>query len=185
MDHFENFVVEKKFGTFWERTGALIIDGLIIGIVINIFQYALFTVLHSFIPYLILSLLGILYKPFLEYKYGATIGKMAFKLKVVDVNYNAISFETALYRNILQIIPSLLRLLIVYLTFQITNINTISYIDFLANSTQSASWLSTFISILDFGLILAEIIVLVTDDTKRNRALHDRIAKTLVIKLEK
>ena len=88
------------YGKFWDRAGAYILDGIILGTVTIGLNYINITQFKSFAFYLPIALIGILYKPFLESYYGATLGKMALDLKVTDVNYNKIDFEKSLRRRL-------------------------------------------------------------------------------------
>jgi|26BtaG_2_1085354.scaffolds.fasta_scaffold00003_21 uncharacterized RDD family membrane protein YckC len=75
--------IQVEYATFWSRAGAYIIDGIIItivSIVINAINIANF---KSFLIYLPVAIIAILYKPFMESKYGATFGKMVLSLKVI------------------------------------------------------------------------------------------------------
>lgn len=80
LDQFEER--EIIYATFWERLLALIVDALVFAplAIIKLFtesgwSYQVYIILTAF--------LGLVYKPLMEYKYGATLGKMTLKIIVV------------------------------------------------------------------------------------------------------
>ena len=182
-EHFRFIWIEKKveYATFWSRAGAYILDGIIVAAVtlfINAINIANF---KSFLIYLPVAIVAIFYKPFMESKYSATFGKMAFKLEVTDQSFNQIDFKQSLLRSIILIFPAILFVPIYYLAFNNPNlVNSDQIFEFskaLAVEYPIQSWISN----LSFLIIIIDIIVLLTDNTKTQRSLHDRIGKTYVI----
>lgn len=82
---------------FWVRVGASFIDFLVYSPLIAFNMYNLY-MLKNLPIQLLVNIIMILYKPFMEYKYGATLGKMAVKIKVVNKNYKSISLSQSLVR---------------------------------------------------------------------------------------
>ena len=94
------------YAGFWIRFGAIIIDGIILGIVnflISIPMYILIaasassdnpsgTYIYSILNYIINFGFGIAYETFFLGKFGATLGKMACKLKVVTADGDKITY---------------------------------------------------------------------------------------------
>ena len=83
----ENIVNESEhtYAGFWVRTFAALIDGLVL------FPLsALYMLILVGINSLALTMLGLIaamiYKPYMEYRYGATLGKMALGIRVVKVS---------------------------------------------------------------------------------------------------
>jgi len=78
-----------RFANFGSRFGASLIDGIILAAII--FPVTYFNVTSWKIPYLFIltSLLEIVYKPFLEYRYGATLGKMAAGIQVLGHQFQS------------------------------------------------------------------------------------------------
>src|SRR5690349_11616183 len=93
------------YGKFWPRLGALILDTLIVGV-------PLFVIVYLNISWknvgllLVTNVLGMMYKPWMEYRYGATVGKMTLGLKVVDLNYDRPTLEAVLLRNVFSLSAS-------------------------------------------------------------------------------
>ena len=69
--------MDIRFAKFWARFGALLIDGILILIVTV--PVTFYNVTHWKTPlfFILTSLVTIIYKPFMEYRFGATLGKMA------------------------------------------------------------------------------------------------------------
>jgi uncharacterized RDD family membrane protein YckC len=82
---------------FWIRVGASIIDSVIF---IPIFILSIWNTysFKSTILLILLSLPGFIYKPFMESFFGATLGKMSCKIKVIDENGNKLSLFNAYIR---------------------------------------------------------------------------------------
>ncbi|MDC0230855.1 RDD family protein [Aureispira] len=85
------------YATFVQRIHAFFIDSLIF------FPLSLFTE-HNFFEaknfniVVLVALAWFIYKPVMEWKYGATLGKMIAKIKVVDYSYNLPTFHQSMMR---------------------------------------------------------------------------------------
>ena len=90
------------FGSFRDRFLASLIDGLVLLplVLIEWFNKSSFKIL----PLMVFTfLVGFLYKLVLEYRYGATVGKMVLKLKVVNKKFQQVNLAGVLLRNIFDI----------------------------------------------------------------------------------
>ena len=170
-----------EFVKFWTRAGAYILDGLIIGSITICINLLNISQAKSFLLYLLIALLTALYKPFMESKYGATLGKMIFKIKVTDFNFNKISFKKSLIRSAILIFPGLLYIPIYYYAFNNPRLIEITEFVKFSNSLAVEYPIQSWIGNLSFLIIILDIIVLLSDSTKTERSLHDRIARTYVI----
>jgi len=167
----------QKFGGFWLRVGASILDMFILSPIMFIAFYNN-TTLKIFALSIILNLLSFLYKPLLEGIKGATLGKMVCTLKVVsEDDYSPISVKTSFYRNFPQIAFFILGILITWKTY--------SHPDFLETTNffelgmlVEGSILGILNSVLGFVFLI--IIIFVAFD-KKKRGLHDMVARTVVI----
>ncbi len=173
---------EVQYAKFWDRFGAYIIDALLIGLISFGLNFLNFISLKSFYLYLPLALMAILYKPYMESRYQATLGKMALKLKVTDLNYERIDFEKSLLRSLIVIMPALLLIPVQYLAFDNPNLMAIEgFWAFTQGVSETYPKMGTFNSI--FSLVfLVDLIMLLADSSKRQRSLKDRMAKTYVLK---
>jgi uncharacterized RDD family membrane protein YckC len=166
------------YGGFWARFGAMFIDGLVLAPISVGVMYFNVTSAKSSLLLAVVTLLSLAYKPVMEYVYGATLGKMALKLKVVDAQFEKAGLQEILLRNIFNIVPSLITLVFtigIYLSPEFEEIN--GFMEYSQYSSQFTSlqivtYTSYFITIVDAIVLLAD---------SRKRSLHDKIAQTYVI----
>jgi uncharacterized RDD family membrane protein YckC len=175
----QNEARKVKYAGFWPRFGALFVDGIILAPITFGVTYLNISSTKSSLLLLLMTLVSIGYKPFLEYMYGATWGKMALKLKVTNADFEKAELKEILLRNVFNIIPALITLLytlaVVYSNPDFESVSGwMDYTRFLQQFKvlQYINYISGSISIIDG-------IMLIADDQKRS--LHDRIAKTFVI----
>ena len=91
------FKEETIYGGFWARFGAAFIDILVFVPIILFSNYNIISIKSIALLY-VLTLISALYKPLMELKYGATLGKMALRLKVVNHNLEPINVDQAFMR---------------------------------------------------------------------------------------
>lgn len=173
---------QPTYGKFWERFGAYIIDIVLIGIPSLGLNYLNFSTLKSFYVYIPIALIGLLYKPFMESRYQATLGKMALNLKVTDLNYGQINFEKSLLRSMIYMLPALTYIPVQYLGYSNPDLLKLEgYWEF--SQAVAVTYPTSGIFNCFFSLIfLTDLIMLLADETKQQRSLKDRLAKTYVIK---
>jgi uncharacterized RDD family membrane protein YckC len=162
----------------WYRFWAIIIDSFILGAIIGTLSLYNIISIKSVLLVAIITITGILYKPLMEYKYGATLGKMAFKIKVVDYYHEPITFKQAFLRSSLQMTASLISmaaLIIIILTGEAERIQNFTDYTIVLSKNKYAI-ISQYISYI----ILLDYLFIFSDNNKR--CLHDRIASTLVVK---
>ena len=82
---------------FWIRFGAYIIDMLIFLPIGLLSMWNMFS-LKSMVVLVLINLPGLVYKPFMESFFGATLGKMSCKIKVIDDNGKKLSLPSAYIR---------------------------------------------------------------------------------------
>jgi uncharacterized RDD family membrane protein YckC len=181
LDHDLNYDSAKdvRYGSFWPRCWASLLDGIMVGLIQVLLVIINFTYLKSPWIIILLTLLMLSYKPFMEYMYQATIGKKLLGLKVVNNQFQKASLTAIILRDSLKLTAGLLSLaLTVPLLFQDNFAKINSFLEYLAyigteKSAQYVNYLPLLIAIID-------VICLVTDFQKRT--FHDRIGKTFVIK---
>lgn len=171
-----------EYGKFWGRALAYIADGLILMLISLPITYLNITEYKSFNLYLIIAIFGFLYKPILEFYFGATIGKYFLGLRVTDRNYNRISLSQSFLRSLILTLPSTLFIPIFYLAFNNPDILKIdSFIEY-SQAVALNYPIQNYISYVIQLILVIEIIILLTDKTKTQRALHDRIGRTFVVR---
>ena len=161
---------------FWIRFGAYIIDGLIFIPIMILAIWNMFT-LKSTAVLILISLPGFIYKPFMESFFGATLGKMSCKLKVIKDDGKKLPLFDAYVRSF----PFLLS----------AGINLASQlILFSSPQFQSAeSWVEAFQAQQGNALqVIGQLVGLVilidcifAAFTFRKRALHDMLAESFCV----
>ncbi len=169
------------YGTFWPRVGASFIDGLVMSPVVLPITY--YNMMHWKSPalYVLISLVGLAYKPFCEFMYGYTIGKKAVRLKVVNLHYGKANLTEVLGRNIFNLTTGLISLFLTLSVFALPGFEDIhgfmEYSTFVSQQ-QTLSWFGRLSSLH----YIVDSIFLWTDDKKRT--LHDRIGRTYVVRMD-
>jgi len=168
----------KRFDTFWERFWAIAIDGFILNIILQIlkvFSFPFFST-SGILLAIVVNNLPYLYAVLMLGKYGQTIGKMIMKVKVVDnATEDSINYSQSFMREVVPMVlvtTSIILNFILFSDIDLENfkVSTLGYILIFFPSGMLAIW-----SIL-------EIVTMLFDD--KNRALHDKIADTVVIRTD-
>lgn len=164
-----------RYRTLGNRIIALIIDALIfvplIGLVSLVDQYGPSETL-AYVVAIFYALLSLGYNILLHWKFGQTVGKMVMKLKVVDVSERPITLKQAFLRDIFYLIVAPL-VPIVGWTFAFSGRTSV------AESRYAIELVS---SILTFLWLIVDTFVCVKHE--KDRALHDLIAGTIVVRLD-
>ncbi len=165
---------------FWPRFGALFIDGIIL----IVFNYLLALTLreldNNLVVILIAAAIPLFYNLFLEYRYGATLGKMLLKIKIVNYELQPPTISNIILRNIIYI----------GLQFVSLGIELNSHFKSHANEDLNFTDFGSFVApqviialiygVAVFIIYFMELLFLLND--QKCRALHDRIGKTYVVK---
>lgn len=121
-------------------------------------------------------LIPIVYRIIMEWKYGATIGKMATKLKVVDYQFNPISFVQSVKRFSIYFLSYLFSLL--------SSIAIFSHPEFYQVSGEAMAFLFEtdiywiYLTLMLLPNLFTAGFVLIT---KKKQTLHDFIAQTYCV----
>jgi uncharacterized RDD family membrane protein YckC len=170
---------EIVFAKFWTRFAAYMTDGLITIIIILPVTY--FNVVQWKIPwvFILTSLLTIVYKPFMEYQYGATLGKMAVGIKVVGHQFQKVTLKEELRRVSFYIVPNIIQQILTLKFYFSNQLNSIQhykdYNDFII-TTNPALYI---LNIIVIGLLVVDTITFFSNG--QSRSLHDLYAGTYVI----
>ncbi len=162
---------------FWIRFGASIIDSLIF---IPIIVLSIWNTWYpkSSVLLVLSSLPGLIYKPFMESFFGATLGKMACKIKVINDNGNKLSLFSAYIRFfpfLLSAGVSLASQLILYSSPEFQSAESLME---LGQAQQGTSFLDV-IGYVATAFILVDCIFVAF--TFRKRALHDMMAESFCV----
>jgi uncharacterized RDD family membrane protein YckC len=162
---------------FWIRVGAFIFDSLAVGLPLEALGFWACFFRRSPVLVGLCAVPALLYKPFMEGFCGATLGKMACRIKVIDAERKKLS----LFNAYLRAFPFLMA----YVVVAVRRIMLVSSRQFQeAASMQEASQVrvATF---LDFVFPLVLVLVLVDCVTAaftfRKRALHDLLAESYCV----
>jgi uncharacterized RDD family membrane protein YckC len=161
---------------FWIRLGAHLIDAVIFFpiIILSIWNtYAL----KNMAVLILISLPGLIYKPFMESFFGATLGKMACGIKVIDDNGKKLSLFGAYVRFfpfLIQTGVALAGQLIVFSSPQFQSATSMAEIA----QAQQANYLGIVGLIVNI-LVLIECVFAAF--TFRKRALHDMLAESFCV----
>lgn len=175
----DNFIYPKPAG-FWIRVVAYLIDMLVFIPLIFVWLYNLYHI-HSYALSLVLTIPNLIYQPYMESRYGATLGKMAVKIQVVDEQ----GLYLPLWRAYIRYLPMLFSIFI-------TMISNYYLYNLLGSEHVSAAKVSAVKVISEFKdplKILSDILnyFLVIDCitiifNKRKRAIHDFWAESYCVR---
>lgn len=168
-------IIEPRYAGFWTRVVASILDALIM-LPIAIFSFFTLIYLKSLPLYILAIIISGAYKPFCEYKFGATLGKMAIDLKVVNENFQRISLDQSIIRSSLFLISSVTSIIFILL-IDSSKINELGgFFEIAAMSEESNySWLNNLGS---WPVLISCIVVAFT---AKKQGFHDMMAKTYCV----
>ncbi|MBL4668427.1 MAG: RDD family protein [Flavobacteriales bacterium] len=180
IDENHGYEEEIEYAGFWIRVGAALIDTLVFSPLIALSFVNLFY-FKSLVLLYVMIVLQSLYKPLMEFRYGATLGKMAVKIRVVNENQGFITIDQAFGRYIPWVISAIISLITstaIYTSPEFYKLTT--YIE-LTKFSQNLP-LSTVSQV--YNIVFLVLICWVVIDPKK-QGLHDKIARTFCIKIKK
>ena len=161
---------------FWIRFGAQIIDSLIFIPVIVLSFWNLLS-LKSIGLMILLGLIGLVYKPFMEAFFGATVGKMACGIKVINDKGEKLSLSSAYIRFLPFLAASALTLVGQYFFYSSPGFQSVTSFVELSQMQQNNPQ-----DIV--GLVLNVVVIIdciCAAFTFRKRALHDMLADSFCV----
>ncbi len=174
-----------KYANFGRRYLAKIIDGFILLIIAFPLMWLFSSSLAGFVFSTSLAIvIGLLYNTVLTYSNnGATFGKQAVKIKVVQTNYTPVSLYSSIMRDIANIMYRIVRLVFAVSLFFLIDQSAFAELGF----GQKASLLNT-----DFNVAIPMLNILFTSwywleamvmlFNKKKKSIHDFIADTVVVR---
>lgn len=157
-----------KYSTFWLRFAALLIDGVVLSILSALIQYLLGTgaSMNDLLPYI--------YTILMVGRYGQTVGKMAMKIKVVDhITEESVGYTQSFKREAIPFFLSVIFILLAKFLKANDSIYDLEPLEFIVLFIPSG---------MQLIWMILEIVTMLNDS--KGRALHDKIAGTVVIKSE-
>jgi uncharacterized RDD family membrane protein YckC len=167
-----------KYSGFWPRVGASILDMLILAPITFGLSYYNVVSGKSLLILIAGNIVAIGYKPFMEFREGATFGKKALNIKVVNLQLEKADLGEVLTRNVFHIAGAVISLFFSIMIFmqpgfdEITGFMDYSRFSQQFKGAQYAQWIIGLITLVDVIMLIAD---------SRKRSLHDRIANTYVI----
>jgi len=179
MSKKKNKADKGKFKTFWRRFWAGAVDGIIF---VPLFYLNVFIWYHAKgipTPLLLLwhavqTLSVYIYSISLHARFGQTLGKMLFHVKVVDVTESPITVPQAIRRDI---VPLALALVMVAQDC----VPILQGENLLIPPHPHFGWGMVIMLLTGAGWFWAEVLTMLTN--RRRRAIHDLIAGTVVIRV--
>lgn len=172
-----------RYANFGPRLLAAFLDALFTIPLFLVISY--YSLMHpDFTMYLVFVILAVLYKPVMEKMFGATLGKMVTKLRVVNEAGDKISWGQATMRYLPWAIGTLAGVYLVYEMFQVpgyTDIDGLAdYGLFVTKYSEDND--TTLNSIVQSATIIIPLVsALVMLGSKKRQAAHDTLAETYVV----
>jgi len=174
-----------QYAGFWIRVAASLVDFLVLSPIIVLSFYNLLGY-KSLLMALLLIVAQAFYKPFMEYKYGATLGKMAVKIKVVTTGFKPISINQTILRDgfyLLGFFASIFSTVALYQNPDFQNMEALQGMEgFMAIGVLQTEMGPDYMSTASSFLLMVAVIVVAFD--ARKQGLHDKIAGTYCVYAE-
>jgi uncharacterized RDD family membrane protein YckC len=168
---------QQRYGTGWRRVGALFLDAAAFAPLgwLDQFIWNHTSAPSILLPWVVLnSLVWLAYPIGFVAVFGQTLGKMACGVRVLDLRDKPVSFKQAVLREIAPVVFTPY-----FLFLQSQNILGGQ----LANRAFGDFTAMTHVGLLSGAWLLLEVITMLTNS--KRRALHDFIAGTVVIRVER
>ena len=169
----------KKYRTFWPRFWAGFVDGgifLIVGLLYGYFEASIEGKVLSTLLFILISYSYLIYSVSLHGYFGQTLGKKVYDVKVLDVSESKMAFRQAFYRDVVPIVFVSLSVIT-----EVYSKNTGLPKQALVGESSILLLLLAVVPLANSLWFLAEVITMLTN--KKRRAVHDFIAKTVVVRI--
>jgi len=168
------------YATFIQRMYAFIIDCLVF-IPLNLLGNFNTLSIKSFSLSIFIAIVWWIYKPVMEWKYGATLGKMVLKIRIVDEDLKDLSFNQAALRFLPYFAVSLSLL---FSTFALFNVVGFYEANTLEEFQQLQEYLpdNSVASITIFFFIFSCSSIMLDE---KKQAIHDRFSQTYCVLTKK
>jgi uncharacterized RDD family membrane protein YckC len=161
---------------FWIRVGAHIIDTVIFIPLVVVAFWNMFRLKSMFVLVLI-SVPGLVYKPLMESYFGATLGKMACRIKVIDDNGKKLSLASAYARFLPFLASAVITLVSQVILFSSPQFESVrSFVEL--GQAQEKGFLHALSTLVNIFIIIECVFAAFTF---RKRALHDMLAESFCV----
>jgi uncharacterized RDD family membrane protein YckC len=159
------------YASFLQRLYAFLID-CIVFLPFNLWsQHNLFNS-KSFTIVVLITATWCIYKPFMDWKFGGSIGKLVLKMRVVDATGKGVSLEQALLRFAPYFAVSLSTLFSTYMLLQSPDFAAITTLEELQNFNDTGT--NGLALTITYFLYVTSVSTIFMDPQKQ--ALHDKLA---------
>lgn len=166
-----------EYASFGQRAGATLVDVLCLAPVIGAVFYNNLNMKNMPLM-LVLSLVMIAYKPFMEWRYSKTVGKMALNIKVADANGDKASLQAILLRNVFGIVAGVLSLISSYALYSNEDfLNAETFME-MSMVQQENDPIGAIASVPSLAYFLGLFVMFANN---RKQCLHDIIGSTTVL----
>ena len=172
-----------RYGTFWQRVAASLIDGLVLLPVICaelcIYDLSREVAMALLVPS---ALLGFGYTIYFHARFGQTVGKRVMGIQVVRCDGSAIGWHEACRRSAVDVLFSTLHIVASLVAFSQIGEGVYEALGWVQRGkllTQNEPAWSSWAGWVSLGWFWGEVVVLLF--TRERRSLHDFIAGTVVI----
>jgi len=163
---------------FWIRVTAMLIDMVVYLPLALLAVYAMLSA-KSFALYLVAAIPFFIYKPLMESRYGATLGKRALRIRVVDAQGSNLNLLAAYLRFFPWLVWGGLSVVTTYCAFQAEEFQTVTTV------REMGLWMKQFpssrVSSSLNGIFLA--LMLPAAYTERKQAVHDMVAGSYCVRV--
>ncbi|WP_018342424.1 RDD family protein [Cytophaga aurantiaca] len=171
---------QVTYAEFGPRLAASLLDGLILSpLSVGITYYSLLSA-KSYVLSLVPSLIGIIYKCYMEKEYGATLGKKIMGIQIVGEDLQSISYKQVLIRNYYYFIAFIIAINSNYILYSMPEMESVTSF---MEASQLQSNLPSIIKIISFivsALFCIDALLMLKSD--KNQTIHDAVGKTLAVK---
>jgi uncharacterized RDD family membrane protein YckC len=178
---------KMQYAGFGRRLSSMLVDS---GVFLPLMGISFFVEYKSLYTYVLISiislLIGLLYEILLLKNYGATLGKMVAKIKVVKLDGSGLGWKEVILRTFIGGVLSFF-ISFIYIRVAYENQSIFGLYSYWDSTKKLAevvkanySFYLTLVSCLNQLWFWSELIIMLFN--KKKRALHDFIAGTVVIK---
>ncbi|SFX89316.1 RDD family protein [Cytophaga hutchinsonii] len=168
------------YATFWKRVGATLLDGLILSPV----NYGLIFLSMVYYKIYVLAVLSgmvhLVYKLYMEKKYGQTLGKMVVRIKVTGDAFQPLDYAQTLKRNYYYVLSMIFSAIICMNLFSTEAFQHADTYMELMKAQQMQAPVYKYLQYAFSGVFFIDILFMLNDD--RKKTVHDRWGNTVVIK---
>ncbi len=162
-------------------TAGFCLDGLwLCFLPLNLLAQHNLLVLKSFPLVVLIALVWWVYKPFMEWRYGATFGKMVVKIRVLDSSMQNISLNQALLRFLPYFAIGLSQLLFHFNLFHTVGFETANNLQLIQEVVRDMQTNSS--AFLTYFLFLFLVTPIVYDE--KRQAIYDKLSQTYCVAVQ-